>query len=272
MITLQKYHPVNLSQIVKSFWCLKVSGPAENLYREDIIPDGHQEIIFLYEKNTAKRNTPANTWINEPDSFFAGQTLRSYSLEIKNNSLLYGIRFYPHTLNRLFKFPANLITNTVLSLNEIKEAGALRNCIKEDPQLTFTNLELALTKLLRGADFASNNFKCVQHSVSEIMKQQGNIKIEKLVSDSGFSLKYFDTLFKQQVGITPKAFSNIIKLNNFISYRNTHPLNSLTACAYEANYFDQSHLIKLFKEATGKSPKEYFINENYINNYFLKIY
>jgi methylphosphotriester-DNA--protein-cysteine methyltransferase len=144
----------------------------------------------------------------------------------------------------------------------------LQDSITEDLQQTFANLENGLMTLLKQADYLSGKSTCIQHAVQEIIKNNGDVKIENLVKDSGFSLKYFGILFKQQVGITPKSFSNIIRLNYFINYKNIHPSKSLTECAYEANFFDQSHLIRIFKEITGKSPKEHFNSTNHINNYF----
>jgi AraC-like DNA-binding protein len=265
---LQTYQPDKLSDFIKSFWCLQVTDLAENTYKEDIIPDGHHEIIFHCKPNSARRTEKNNTWIHEPDSFFAGQNSRSYSLELAGDSLLYGIRFYPYTLNNLFHFPADCITDNILPLYEIPKTKILQDSITKNPQQTFANLEKALMKLLEQTDPLSRTSKCIQHSVSEIIKSNGDVKIENLVQNTGLSLKYFGTLFKQQVGITPKSFSNIIKLNYFINYKNNHPYKNLTECTYEANFFDQSHLIRIFKEITGKSPKAHFNSTNHINNYF----
>jgi len=271
MMTLQTYKPLALSQVVKSFWYLKISGLTGSSYAEDILPDGHHEIIFHLTPDHAKRSERHSDWINEPAAFFAGQTLHSYSLELKNNSIIYGIRFYPHTLATLFDFPADLLNDRILPVSEISRATALKDCITEDPEETFMNFETVLIKLLVHADLSSNKFKYIQYSVAEIMKHNGDLRIDHLINKTGVTVKYLDTLFLQSVGITPKRFCKIIKLNHFIHYRNDHPLKSLTECAYEANFFDQSHLIKLFKAVTGQRPKDYFAGSNQINNYFAEL-
>jgi AraC-like DNA-binding protein len=271
MVTLETYIPAGLSQIVKSFWCIKVTGLTEGYYAENILPDGHHEIIFHLSADNAKRGNSATGWINEPDAFFAGQTLNSYSLELKNNSVLYGIRFYPHTLSFLFGLPADIITNNMLPLQEIREAKRLRNCISEDPDKTFINFETVLLQLCKRTDLSNNKFQYIHYSVGEILKSKGDITIDRLIKSTGVSQKYFDTIFKQSVGINPKPFCNIIKLNHFISYRKNHPHKNLTECCYEANFFDQSHLIKLFQKVAGQSPKEYFNDTNHINNYFSEL-
>lgn len=259
MLTLQTYRPAGLSHLVKSFWCLYV---AED-YTEQIIPDGHHEIIFHLSSNYATREQ-----IKEPDSFFAGQTLSTYSLELKKDALLYGIRFFPHTLSAIFHFPADSITGQILPLQDIPAARQLQHCISEHPQITFRNLENTLLQLARNLQLSDNKFQYINHAVNQILLHKGNIKIGSLIKSTGVSQKYLDTLFTQSVGVTPKAICNIIQLNHFVNYRAQNPHLKLTTCAYEAEFFDQSHLIKLFHKVVNKTPKAFFNELNYINNHF----
>ncbi|WP_207510361.1 helix-turn-helix domain-containing protein [Longitalea luteola] len=271
MIALQTYIPSALTGLVKSFWQLKVTGLNDASYREDILPDGHHEIIFHVTGENAKRTTESARWIKEPDAFFAGQTLRSYSLELENNSLLYGIRFHPHTLHFLFGFPADLLTNNMLPLHDIPAAYILKNCISEHFEETCSKLEMVLLQLCKKADLSVNRFHYIDYAVQEIIKSKGDISISHLLNRTGISQRYFDTVFRESVGINPKSFCNIVKLNSFISYKNKYPHKKLTECCYESNFFDQSHFIKLFKSVTGKLPKEYFKNYNHINDYFTEM-
>lgn len=268
MVTLETYTPTRLSSFVKSFWCLKISGDAHSSYKEDILPDGHHEIIFHLTSNAAKRNIENNDSINEPDFFFAGQTLKRYSLELKNSAVVYGIRFYPHTLAPLYNLPAELLTENVLSLTSIPRTEILTQCVTENVHETFHNFESALTTLVYKANISSNAYKYVNDSVLSILQYKGDISIDRLTNTAGVSAKYFDTLFKKFVGINPKVFCTIVKLNYFINFKNNHPHKSFTECAYQANFYDQSHLIKLFKEMTGNTPKNYFKSDNHINNQF----
>ncbi|HKO79897.1 MAG TPA: hypothetical protein VJU78_05850, partial [Chitinophagaceae bacterium] len=65
-------------------------------------------------------------------------------------------------------------------------------------------------------------------------------------------------------------FCNIIKYSHFVNYKKKHPDKTLTECAYEAEFYDQSHLIYLSNLITGQSPKTYFGKVNYINDFFLE--
>jgi len=206
-------------------------------------------------------------WVSEPDAFFAGQTLQSHSLRLKPGSILYGIRFYPHTMALLFNVPAAIFTEQMLPVNDIPGAVALQHCITDNAANTFSRFEQELSARITDLQ-PSNSFMYVNAAVASVLQHNGDVRVDALMRQTGISVRHLDNSFKQFVGVTPKTFCNIIRLNHFIRYRASHTFKSLTECAYEAAFYDQSHLIKLFRTFTGKSPKAYFNDTNYINEHF----
>jgi AraC-like DNA-binding protein len=270
MISIQTYTPKTLFPLIKSFWCLKVDR-GETAYEEEIIPDGHHEIIFHLNSKPAKRKTGNNRWQEEPVAFFAGQDLRSFKVQIMPNAMIYGIRFQPHTQALFFNFPASITTDQPLSLDDVKKATPLWNCISEQPEETFSNLErffLTQSSLLNDVPKA---FAYVDVSVREILHCKGNIKVDQLVEKTDISARHLDSSFQEFVGVNPKTFCNLIKFNHFVNYRKQNPSKSLTECAHHANFYDQSHLIHMSNAITGKSPKGHFGEGNRINDFFIDI-
>jgi AraC-like DNA-binding protein len=239
-------------------------------YAEDILPDGHHELIFHLSAKNGKRLTEDGVWVYEPEAFLAGQTLKTYSLSLDNDSILYGIRFHPHTMSFLFDLPATEAQNYI-PITEIPHARALKSCVTENADETFRNFEAALLQLCHRMDLNSKKFQYVNFAVNQIIAQKGVAKIDDLLRQTGVSQKYFDTIFNQAVGLNPRPFCNIIRLNHFINYKTANPHKTLTDCCYEAGFFDQSHLNKVFRWHTGESPKAYFSNKNYINEYFAEL-
>lgn len=271
MISIQTYVPKTLAPLIKSFWRLTVADFGETLYKEDIIPDGHHEIIFHLNSNPAKRKTENNEWRSEPIAFFAGQDLKSFKVELTPGSIIYGIRFHPHTQSLFFNFPASVTTDYPLSLETVGKANALWNDISECPEKTFSNFEKIFLKKISLLNSFPKPFGYVNACVQEILNHKGNIKIDLLVKKTGISINQLDNSFKNFVGVTPKTFCNIIKFDHFINYKKNNPAKSLTECAHEANFYDQSHLIRLSQAITGKSPKAHFCKTNYINDFFIDI-
>jgi len=267
MLTIQTYHPTALQHLVKSFWYLEVPS-LPGVYEEAIIPDGHHEIIFHANAHTAKRQAGNQEWSREPDAFVAGQTLKSYRLQLLPRSRLYGIRFHPHTLFTLLGVPANNLTENIIALNAVTNAQPFWNCVTDNSAATFRNFEQLLLKRMAALDFQSTAYRYVEVAVAAIIKDRGAISIDTLIKKTGVSVKYLDTLFKKHVGLTPKALSRILQLNHFCSYKCSNPQKSLTECGYEAGYYDQSHAIKAFQYFTNKTPGDYFSNAGHINPIF----
>lgn len=270
-VSIQTHFPQSLSPIVKSFWYLEVSNFCDSFYEEEIIPDGHHEIIFHLNSHPAKRKPENNNWIIEPNAFLAGQTLKSYALQMPPGAKLFGIRFYPHTLFNLLRFPVKDLTDRILPLSDVADAESFWNCITGDPHKTFSNFEKLLSEKMQTLDFQTNNDIRVNAAVSEILRHGGNVAVEHLLKKTGVSGKYLDELFKRYVGLTPKTLCGIIKLNNFIAYKNDNPEKNLTECCYEMYYYDQSHLIKSFYKFTNQSLKVFFRDDNRINEIFMNL-
>ncbi len=271
MILIETYIPHNLTHLVKACWYLEVPAHLQQPYLEDIVPDGHHEIIFHLHPHTGKRKFNDTGWLEEPAAFIAGQTLTSYTLQLAPGARLYGIRFYPHTLSAFLKMPVPDPPSGITPLSDILPVSDFMDCITDQPQVTFRHFERLLTGMIARLANHSNSYDYVHAAVQEIMLHKGNISVDHLLHRTGVSAKYLDALFKQQVGLTPKAISNIIRFNHFISWTQEHPAENYTAGGYETGYYDQSHLIRTFRQYTRQSPKAYFNSNSWINNVFVNI-
>ena len=267
MIRLETHIPNSLSGIVKCFWRLHIPATETNAYQELIIPDGHHEIILHLNTNQARRRERGQEWSNELPAFLTGQTTEPYLLEMRPGTTVYGIRFFPFTAAPFLRIAASQTTDRLVSLHDLACVTELVNCLQPNASATFTGFEKILLNLYDNTDFTTNQFSYTRHAVSEILKTNGMVKTKELVRQTGVSQRYLDSLFKQYVGITPKALCRIIQLNYFI-YHQSRIDTSLTKGGYEAGFYDQSHLIKSFKTFTEQSPKAFFQNNNWINTSF----
>ena len=232
--------------------------PAAGLLEEEIIPDGHHELIFYLNSSTPRTQSSATAWQAHPAASVVGQSLQSNHIRMFAGARLYGIRFHPHTLYRLLGMPVHLLTSSILPLDEVLKSHGFWNHISNDPDETFIALERYLADLLQRQNDPLPGYCYVEYSLARITGSHGNIAVKDLLQKTGITSKYHDELFKKYVGITPKFLSLILKFNFYIHYRACNPEKTLTDCAYEAGYYDQSHLIKSFHQFTGLNPSGYF--------------
>lgn len=98
------------------------------------------------------------------------------------------------------------------------------------------------------------------------------------LQDSCDSYKSLEREFKQNLGISPKAFLRILQFN-YATYQLTKQVKSspFTEIGYICGYFDQSHFIRSFKNFSTITPTEYVQsfdqmmkrNQQVINDCFL---
>jgi methylphosphotriester-DNA--protein-cysteine methyltransferase len=67
--------------------------------------------------------------------------------------------------------------------------------------------------------------------------------------------------FTKKIGISPKQLGKVIRLQTALKMMLKQGHESLTAIAYDSDYYDQAHFIKDFKEFTGTTPRDFFEDE-----------
>jgi AraC-like DNA-binding protein len=268
VITIQTYRPEKLLTWIKCFWYLKVPNDFAQPYVEEIIPDGHHEIVF-HLNTTALRKRNDAEWLRDPQVYFSGQNRTSYAQRLEPGAVIYGIRFYPHTQHLLYNFPATLTTDGQVPLEDVSSDRILATCVDESSSRTFMNFERQLLKKVSRLNSTTDTFHYVDAAVRKINELNGNLKIESLEKLTGVSTRHLEKSFQRFVGLTPKQFSTIIRFGHFVNFRKRNPEKTLTECALETNFYDQAHLTNLSRNITGRTPKSYFHKVNHINDFFL---
>jgi AraC-like DNA-binding protein len=99
-------------------------------------------------------------------------------------------------------------------------------------------------------------------SIEHIKDSHGTISVKNIYSELSVSKSKLEQHFNKEVGLTPKEFCKIEKINHFISSYQEMENVSLTELTYQCGYYDQSHLIKDFKYFLDTSPKKFFLKYN----------
>jgi len=93
-------------------------------------------------------------------------------------------------------------------------------------------------------------------AVDLIKETRGTIKIDALSKEVAYSKRQLNRLFKLQVGISPKEFSQVHAVQNCITMLKKEKM-SMVDVAVDGGYFDQTHFIKTFKKYCGVTPENF---------------
>jgi AraC-like DNA-binding protein len=92
-------------------------------------------------------------------------------------------------------------------------------------------------------------------AMRKLMRNDGNISIEKIASLACLSLRQFERKCVERIGMPPKSFARIVRFSKAYRLREARLALTWTAIAHEAGYFDQMHFIRDFKEFAGVTPQ-----------------
>jgi len=204
-----------------------------------ILPDGTQSIF-----------------ISPHGSMIGGSQSKICNVQMLERGDYFGIRFYPGALRYFFD----------LNLSEITDQFVDE---KYFPCRDFEDLNSAI---YRHKNFHERADVCekwlLQHykpqsgtqfdqALSLIYQSSGNARISGLADSVGWSGRHLNRLFRVHTGLNTKTFSKIIRIQNACRRLYVTPGESFKP-ALEFGFFDQSHLIKDFREYLLSNPGVFF--------------
>jgi AraC-like DNA-binding protein len=81
-------------------------------------------------------------------------------------------------------------------------------------------------------------------------------RIDDLSRYIGLSQSALERRFRRTIGVSPKKFASLARLRRAAQLQANGV--DLTTVAHASGYFDQSHFIKEFRRATGRTPSAFF--------------
>lgn len=258
-----------LSPFVKQYWALDNVMPHGLSHSQRIIPTGLMELtIYLGDKPISSDRGS----VTSETSLLSGQQKTPYDLVVAGTVSVFSITFHPQGAQVFFNIPMEELYDQSVSLRSIQkdfvdqveaelfEAPSFSDCVK----IMNRFLWRLLTK--NGAPEEQQRLK---DSLTLIDRSLGIVDISTLAQKACLSRKQYERIFKSNVGVSPKRFLRIIRLQHALFKKQVNPKMSLTELAYDCGYYDQSHMINDFKLLTGMSPRQYFSACDAYSDYFL---
>ena len=78
-----------------------------------------------------------------------------------------------------------------------------------------------------------------------------------VAGETGYSHRRFLTVFRDAVGLGPKVYGRLLRLNSALRHLVTSPDATCAAVAAAAGYSDQAHMTREFRELAGVTPGAY---------------
>ncbi|MEM8534385.1 MAG: helix-turn-helix domain-containing protein [Chloroflexota bacterium] len=251
--------PAALSGTIECFWRLLV--PTMLPPNEMISAEGRAEMLFQFEGQSQAipldTDVPfecASSWLVRP---FA-HTMRVRQIGVSGSAMI-GIRFHP---GGWAAFRHNDTTDhqsyTLMPLRDFYTPGEVRLLEEQlyhalhTPQWAYP-----LVAFFMSRHIASVHYDRITYVVQQIRRRQ--VSIAALAHEVNLSERQFGHVFRQLVGLSPKQFSRITRLERILyAPEHAHYGSNLDQLAVRHGFHDASHLVREFRLLVGISPIDYF--------------
>lgn len=258
---------LRLAGVVKCFWSIENDADLDTS-AEPVLPDGCPEVVFNLG-DRFQRIHSSGSCETQPPTIVSGQLRKHILIRPTGRVELFGVRFYPHAGTVFHGLPMAELTDEIVSLDTVigRHADELYELIAEAG--TFEACVAAFETALMSAAAKMNGDHNLAGRLSEcVIANSGRISVSHLRDSFGLTERRLERIFDRTIGLSPKMFTRIVRFQNVV--RNVEMAESpdLLDAALSFGYYDQSHMIREFREFAGKSPLSYFEETHRISELF----
>jgi AraC-like DNA-binding protein len=233
------------------------SPKEENPQQQTIVPDGCMEMIFHYG-DLYKQYMDNGEDVVQPRSCVFGQLTQPLKIEPTGVTGIFSVRFHHEGFLPFATIPIKEMDDKAISLERLfgTDGTALEKNIlqAETTEEKITVVEAFLVNRLNTETFD----KIVQSTVDTILTVNGKMSVNELSKHTNINRRQLERKFSSAIGLSPKQLSKTIRLQSTLKLILNREFTTLTTLAHEADYYDQAHFIKDFKEFTGLTPKDFY--------------
>jgi AraC-like DNA-binding protein len=245
-----------LAEFVTSMWF----GEGRTAYQRDrILPSGQSQLLInLGPPQYRVEPGPPEARVPFVDVWYSGLHQGPIDTEAPHGNALLGVAFSARGTFPWLGERMDGLSDRIITLADALGDGALR--LRErllntaTLEARFKCVERWLIARLRPRNVVH---PAVRWAVDRIAATGGRMPIQELATQTGFTRKHLGNLFRQQVGLSPKALARIHRFRGALQLLDRAdgrvPWSEL---ADQCGFYDQSHLVNEFRRFAGLSPVE----------------
>lgn len=227
-----------LQHCIDVYWMV-TSDHLKGTVTSRILPDGCVDLICNLGSPATSNNT-----ILAPDHVYLVGTMTRFADSVNlTDALLIGIRFKPGGFALFYDLPLHETADQCLEFNR-----ALLDVMDT------ANLVNNLNRYFLRKQQTAHPLLPV---ITDMVQQKGTEKISTISKKHFITERQLERNFKQYTGISPKAFSNIIRFRSIMEQIKNNPVkSSFETIAFMNGYYDHAHLTNEIKKYTGYTPAQ----------------
>jgi len=249
--------PPPLSAYVSCLWYSE--GFAGTHARERLLPNGESGIVFDLRERKFSGAVDNDAELDAP-AIFCGARTDCFVIETSAQERVAGIQFRAGGAYPFLALPASELSGRMYTLVDAwgAQAEQLRERLLEADgvRAIFLLLEQALMERL---ERRRTLHPAIAYAARRLSLTHDVLRVSEVTSEIGMSTRRFGDLFREQTGLTPKAFHRVRRFQQVLQRLRGRREENWAELAADCGYYDQAHFIHDFREFSGITPSEYLL-------------
>ncbi len=239
-----EFTPKHLSHVISALWWSDSEVDPDQGHI--VAPTVNPELVIKLYQNTA-------------ETIISGPMTRQKQYPYIQNAQYFGIRFTPHVGSLFTNFLLSELKDSSENIKQLLDidlttfAHQLNDLDSQSAQMALMNKTV---NKRRFHDVLSSN-PHVLHAIHLANQHNGNMTVTEIASVIGISRRHLERLFTTHVGLSPKSFCKILRIQSVLKSLDTNPSRPLARLAVDSGFTDQAHLARDFKSIMGMSIGAY---------------
>lgn len=252
--TLDFYQEIYLKQGISHFYSYHI---VENKPLRTV-PDGCIDLFFEYEKGHMQ-------------GYVCGTPLVYTCEECKGKEEVFGIRFMPGVQPELIGCTMKELLGKKIPIESVLRGDSCCLTKLEEESDFYQRIRIfieAYTKAEKQRKKPFGKQEMVQSIKQMVYESDGKIKVAEMQERTGYSVRYINKAFIEEMGFSPKTFCKIIQFQRALEFLNYGAPDKMTDAAVFLGYYDQPQFIHDFSRYAGITPKKYLnlVEEQHYKN------
>ena len=239
--------PAALAAQVQCAWRLRDATPG--VAARTIFPDGRCELI-VHLATPPRCWDAVDGWHSQARTLFAAQRVIAVRLEAAGPVDCIGVRLRPAASTAWIPATAARLRDRIVDLATL-DAGFSRSLALAARRFAAGQHD-SLWKLL-GRRLDGQPDPRIDAAVARIESSAGRVRIETLARASHLSMRGFQVRFRAEVGLTPKEFARLTRLQAMLRALESADAG-IAAVAADSGFTDQAHVTRELRRVTGHTP------------------
>jgi AraC-like DNA-binding protein len=255
-----------LAPFVRCLWHL--SGPADAAREaQPIVPDGCVEIVLNVGDPFLRVNGGTHV---QPAAMLVGQLTGPVVVIPTGVVDVWGVRMHPWGAAECLAIPLVELRESTVALDEVLRGLSDLASEVDDRREGVGGEYVLMAALERWIGRRRLPDPGVRAAVQLITRAPTLASVRSMGARLGRSTRWVQRTFRDSVGLTPKMLARIARVQRAMRAATSQPSRHWSAIAADVGYFDQSHLVRDFRQIVGCTPSEFAARDRTITDVFIE--